>query len=100
MAHRILIVDDEANYRKVLAMMLADFDVELAEAEDGVAALARLEKEPGVDLVLTDMNMPNMGGMELLAKLREQTSPPPVVVITAHSSVDSAVAAMQAGAID
>ena len=99
MTHRILLVEDEANYRKVLAMMLADLDVEIREATDGVQALERLASED-VDLVVTDVNMPRMTGLELLAKMRELRMKTPVVVVTAYSTVESAVEAMQAGAID
>ena len=98
MSHRILLVEDEPNYRKVLAMMLADLDVQLLEAHDGVDALEKLAKHD-VDLVVTDINMPRMNGLDLLARIREQGGPP-VVVVTAYSSVESAVQAMQNGAID
>jgi len=97
--HRILVVEDEANYRRVLAMMVVDLDVELLEAADGEAALALLDRET-VDLVISDLNMPRMDGMALLRALRTRPSPPPVVIITAYGSIDSAVEAMRAGAID
>ncbi len=99
MSHRILIVEDEPNYRKVLGMMLADADVQLFEAGDGVEALEVLQRED-VDLVVTDINMPRLDGLELLRRLRAQKGAPPVVIVTAYSSVESAVQAMQAGAID
>jgi two-component system, NtrC family, response regulator AtoC len=99
MTRRVLLVEDEANYRAVLSMMLSGLDLELLEAEDGVAALAILERAD-VDLVVTDVNMPRMGGIDLLKKLVADGHPAPVVVVTAYSSVDSAVEAMREGAID
>ncbi|MFH0901914.1 MAG: sigma-54 dependent transcriptional regulator [Pseudomonadota bacterium] len=99
MSYRLLLVEDEVNYRKVLSLMLADFDVEIVEAEDGVSALAQLQREE-VDLVITDLNMPRMDGMTLLSELRTKKPSLPVVVVTAYGSVDSAVEAMRRGAID
>ena len=104
MTHRLLLVDDEANYRKVLRLMLADLDVVIEEAEDGAVALKKIaamqECQTPIDLVISDVNMPNLSGLSMLQKLREQEGAPPVVIITAWASVDDAVAALQAGAID
>jgi len=99
MTHRILLVEDEVNYRQVLAMMIADLDVVLLEAGDGVEALEKLAREE-VDLVITDLNMPRMDGLKLLSELNAKHSGLPVVVITAYGTVDSAVDAMRLGAID
>jgi two-component system response regulator AtoC len=99
MTHRILVAEDEANYRQVLSLMVADLDVTLLEAPDGRAALDILAKED-VDLVITDMNMPRLDGMALLKELASRPKAPPVVVMTAYASVDSAVDAMREGAID
>ena len=99
MTRRVLLVEDEPNYRAVLAMMLAALDLELIEAEDGVAALAALERAD-VDLIVTDVNMPRMDGMSLLKKLVADGHPAPVVVVTAYPAVESAVEAMREGAID
>jgi DNA-binding NtrC family response regulator len=101
MTHRILLVEDEPNYRELFALLVADFDVdvELLEAADGLAALEVLERTD-VELVVTDLTMPRMDGMQLLQELRGRRGSPPVVVITAYGSVESAVEAMRAGAID
>lgn len=96
---RIVIAEDEKNYREVLSMLLDDIDADLVFAEDGVAALEALAEEPA-NLVITDLNMPRMGGLELMGRLAEQERPPPVVVVTAYGSVDVAVDAMRKGAID
>ena len=95
---RILVVDDEAGIREFLSEALAD-DHEVAVEASGAAAWARLERE-GFDLVLTDLSMPGMDGMELLRRVREAQPEVEVVVITAHGKVDSAVEAMRLGAFD
>ncbi|HYD40738.1 MAG TPA: sigma-54 dependent transcriptional regulator [Anaeromyxobacter sp.] len=98
MAH-VLIVDDEMNIRKVLAAMLKREGYEATMAADGEQALAVLSRTP-VDVVVTDLVMPKLGGMELLKRVSTEFPDVPVIVITAHGSVDSAVAALKAGAFD
>ncbi len=95
MAH-VLIVDDEVNIRRVLAAMLKREGYEATTAADGEQALAVLAKTP-VDVVVTDLVMPRMGGMDLLRRVSADFPDVPVIVITAHGSVDSAVAALKAG---
>ena len=96
---RILIVDDEPNVRLVFRTTLESSGYDLAQAEDGRAALASLAGG-GFDLVLLDLQMPGMDGMETLRRLRESGGEVPVVIITAHGSVPHAVRAMKLGAID
>jgi len=104
MTHRLLIVEDEPNYRTVLRLMLADLDVIIEEAADGAAGLQKITalEDAGtpVDLVISDVNMPNVSGLELLRTLQARRHAPPVVIVTAYANVDDAVAAMQLGAID
>ncbi|MCK6589238.1 MAG: sigma-54 dependent transcriptional regulator, partial [Polyangiaceae bacterium] len=96
---QILVVDDEANLRKVLSAQLARDGYEVHTAEDGEAALAFL-KEHHIDMVITDLRMPKVDGMDLLrAALRDDPSRP-VVMITAHGTVDNAVEALKTGAFD
>jgi len=95
----VLIVDDEMNIRKVLAAMLKREGYEATMAADGEQALAVLSRTP-VDVVVTDLVMPKLGGMELLKRVSTEFPDVPVIVITAHGSVDSAVAALKAGAFD
>jgi DNA-binding response OmpR family regulator len=98
---RILIVDDEPNVRLVLGTTLSSVGYEVDAADDGVKALDRLQSSgPGFDLVLLDLQMPRMDGMELLSRLRDAGSIVPVVILTAHGSIPEAVAAMKLGAID
>jgi DNA-binding NtrC family response regulator len=99
---RILIVDDEPNLRKVLGALLAQDGYEVHAEQDGEAALARVKALPSdsFDAVITDLRMPRLDGMGLLrALIREQPSLP-VVLLTAHGSVDTAVEAVKAGAFD
>src|SRR5262249_54031120 len=96
---QILVVDDEANLRRVLSAQLARDGYEVHTAEDGEAALAFL-KEHHIDLVITDLRMPKVDGMDLLrAALRDDPSRP-VVMLTAHGTVDNAVEALKTGAFD
>ncbi len=96
---RILVIDDEANMRRVLEIMLARGGHDVLTAENGLEALALLEKQ-GIDLIISDMRMPGMDGLALLQRLREKGSAVPVIVVTAHGTIDSAVEAMRNGAVD
>jgi nitrogen regulation protein NR(I) len=95
----ILIVDDENNIRRVLAAMLKREGYEVTAAADGEQALAVLQKIP-ISVVVTDLVMPRVGGMDLLKRVVADLPDVPVIMITAHGSVDSAVAALKAGAFD
>ena len=95
----VLIVDDEINIRRVLAAMLKREGYEVTTAADGEQALAVLHKTP-VHVVVTDLVMPRVDGMELLRRVSADFPDVPVILITAHGSVDSAVAALKAGAFD
>ena len=94
---RVLIVDDEANIRLTLLETLASMDVRAETAENGKDAL-RLMEDHAFDLVLLDLKMPGMSGMEVLQEVARRTPDVPVVMITAHGDVETAVEAMQAGA--
>jgi len=96
---RVLVVDDEANLRKVLGAMLRKEGYEVATAEDGEMALAEFEKN-GADVVVTDMVMPKAGGLDLLKSVHATRPDVPVIIITAHGTVDSAVEAIKLGAFD
>jgi nitrogen regulation protein NR(I) len=95
----VLIVDDELNIRRVLAAMLKRDGYDVTTAADGAQALAVLQRTP-VHVVVTDLVMPHLGGMELLERVRAEYPDIPVILITAHGTVDSAVAALKAGAFD
>ena len=96
---RILIVDDEKNYLVVLQALLADAGYEVLTAQSGPQALAlAAEEEP--DLVITDMRMPKMSGLDLIERLKARFSEMPIIVMTAYGTVENAVGAMKAGATD
>jgi DNA-binding NtrC family response regulator len=96
-AQRILVVDDEENARKAIVTILGEEGYEVAEASNGADALARLSDfSPAI--VLTDVRMPQMDGLTLLKKAREQGSDATFVMMTAFASVETAVEAMRSGA--
>jgi DNA-binding response OmpR family regulator len=97
--NRILIIDDEPNVRLVFRTTLESTGYQVAEAEDGDTALKALEKATA-DVVLLDLLMPGIRGMEVLRRLRESGNDVPVVIVTAHGSIPDAVEAMKLGAID
>src|SRR5580693_472630 len=96
---QILVVDDEANLRRVLSAQLARDGYEVHTAEDGEAGLAFL-KEHHIDLVITDLRMPRLDGMDLLRGALRDDPSRPVVMLTAHGTVDNAVEALKTGAFD
>jgi DNA-binding NtrC family response regulator len=95
----ILIVDDEPNVRLVFRTALQSSDHTLSTADNGESAL-RWVSETRFDLVLLDLQMPGVGGMEVLRRMRAANNDVPVVIITAHGGVPDAVEAMKLGAID
>jgi len=99
MTARVLVVDDDAGVRYTLREILSSDGFEVDEAADGVAALERFEASPA-PLVIADLRMPRMDGMELLRRLLARSPAPRVVIITAHGSERQAVEAMKAGAWD
>jgi two-component system response regulator AtoC len=95
---RIVLADDELNLRKVLGAILAREGYHVLEARDGEEARARVAS--GVAAVITDLRMPRLDGMGLLRHLVAEHPEIPVILITAHGSVDSAVEAVKLGAFD
>src|SRR3954467_7568899 len=96
---KVLVVDDEANLRKVLGAMLRREGYEVTLAQDGEVGLNELKRN-GADIVVTDLVMPKIGGMELLKAVHELSPDVPVIIVTAHGTVDSAVEAIKLGAFD
>ncbi|MEO8799454.1 MAG: sigma-54 dependent transcriptional regulator [Polyangiaceae bacterium] len=96
---RVLVVDDEERAREALAGLLESAGYAVEMAADGLEALKLIHDAPP-DVVITDLKMPNLDGMGLLAKLREQDGRIPVIVATAHGELSAAVEAIRAGAAD
>lgn len=97
--YSILVVDDEPNYLIILSELLRDEGLEVFTASSGKDGLAMMQ-DVDLDLVLTDMQMPQMDGLQFLEKIKEKNSHLPVIMITAFAEVEKAVAAMQAGAFN
>jgi two-component system nitrogen regulation response regulator NtrX len=96
---RILIVDDEQGIRKSLAGLLSDEGYEASVAADGEAALATLREQPP-DLVLLDIAMPGRDGIDVLEEVRRAWPRLPVIVMSGHGTIETAVRATQLGAFD
>jgi two-component system, NtrC family, response regulator AtoC len=96
---QVLIVDDEPNLRKILAAQLSRDGYDVLTAEDGEQGLSVL-REHHIDLVVTDLRMPKVDGMTLLRKAHEEDPDLPIVMITAHGTIDTAVEALKIGAFD
>src|SRR5688572_1789426 len=97
MSRRVLVIEDEEKLRRVIQLQLqtSGYEVELAAtAEEGVAAADR------VDLVLTDLRLPGMSGLDFLDRMHTLRPGLPVVMMTAFGSVETAVEAMKKGAAD
>lgn len=99
MGWKILVVEDEAIPRKNVCRVLREEEHEVLEAADGQAALSMLE-ETDCDVILTDLKMPKMGGIQLLQQVRKRFPQTLVVIMTAHASVETAVEALRLGAQD
>ncbi len=96
---KILIIDDEKSIRKSLREILEFEKYKVEEAEDGLAGLAMASAE-NYDLILCDIKMPKLDGMELLNKLNEQEVDSPIVMMSGHGNIETAVEAVKKGAYD
>jgi len=97
--NNILVVDDESSLREMLSILLQREGYHVDQAEDGYAAFTKVQ-ETRYDLIITDIQMPKMTGIELLRRLREEDNEVTVLIITAFSSTEEAVEAMKLGAYD
>ncbi len=96
---KILIVEDEVRMRRVITMLLSDMSLEFVEADDGDQAIEAFEAGR-FDLVITDLKLPSVNGMEVLSHIKQKAPELPVIVITAFGSIDNAVNAIRQGAFD
>jgi DNA-binding NtrC family response regulator len=95
----ILVIDDEAEIREGLELLLSSEGYSVGSAETAEAGLARLEQEP-FDLLLLDVSLPDRNGLELLREIRQRDADLPIVLITAYGSIDMARQAFKSGAQD
>ncbi|HEX4513825.1 MAG TPA: response regulator, partial [Polyangiaceae bacterium] len=98
-AIRVLVVDDEPALRKSLARILTSRGCEVLTADDGQAAVETLE-QVRPDVILSDLLMPRMTGLQLLEQVKKRWPEIEVVLMTAYADVDTAVAAVKGGAYD
>jgi two-component system nitrogen regulation response regulator NtrX len=98
--HKILVVDDEIGIRNSLAGVLADEGYETASAQSGEECLKLLRRENNIDVVLLDIWLPGVDGLETLERIRELESPPEVIMISGHGTIETAVRATKLGAYD
>ncbi|MFN2366249.1 MAG: sigma-54-dependent transcriptional regulator, partial [Desulfurivibrionaceae bacterium] len=95
----ILIVDDDPNHLKTLQTIVRSWDYQVSTADDGVKAVENVKERPFA-LILMDVRMAQMSGIEALRQIKQYNPAIPILIITAYSSVDSAVEALKAGAYD
>jgi DNA-binding NtrC family response regulator len=95
----VLVVDDEKNIRLTMSRALEDIEVDVTTADSGAEALAALARRH-VDVVLLDLRMPGMDGIEVLRRVAREYPDTRVIIITAYGTVERAVEAMKLGAVD
>lgn len=93
----VMIVEDDPAIRRLYSFLLSNSGYEVLEAEDGQVALERYDEQP-CHLIITDMNMPRMGGMDLVRELREKGSSVYVIMVTAYGTPDTEKMAFRLGA--
>ncbi|MBI3178780.1 MAG: response regulator, partial [Deltaproteobacteria bacterium] len=96
---RILVVDDEEGMRDMLRALLSKAGYAVTDAANGRAALSRLD-DGDIDIVLADVRMPDLDGLGLLKKISESKAPVTVIMMSAFVDLDTAIAALKAGAAD
>ena len=99
MSIKILVADDEPSHRQMIEAVLAAEGYEVTQAEDGQAAISAVE-EKFYDLVIMDVRMPNVDGIQALQKIKQISPDIPVIIMTAYASVGSAVEALKSSAYD
>ncbi|MCX7830861.1 MAG: sigma-54 dependent transcriptional regulator, partial [Acidobacteria bacterium] len=99
MKRKVLIVDDEKSMRDMLKILFEKEGFEAETAESGESAL-KLTSENTYDLVLSDIRMGNVSGLDLLREIKSDNNPPQVILMTAYASTETAIEALKLGAID
>jgi DNA-binding NtrC family response regulator len=100
MSEKILIVDDEADMRELLELIITDRTSYQVVTVSNPLEVPELLKEGGFDLLISDLRMPQMDGMELLEQARKIDPQLPYIILTAYGTVESAIEAMRKGALD
>ncbi|MBU0676226.1 MAG: SpoIIE family protein phosphatase [Proteobacteria bacterium] len=95
----ILVVDDDALIRDIIGMVLEDQGYAIQKAKDGGEAIRKHQAEP-VDLIVSDMNMPEVDGLELIKRIRATGDTVPVIILTGNSEIATAIEALHSGASD
>ena len=98
--HKLLIVDDESGIRQSLEGVLADEGYDTASVESGEECLRLLRQQSGFDVVLLDIWLPGMDGLEVLTRIREIENSPEIIMISGHGTIETAVRATKLGAYD
>ena len=97
---KVLLVDDEAPFVEALAKRLGKRDLAVVTAFSGAEALEKLQKESHIDVVVLDVKMPGMDGIETLQRIKTAYPLVEVVMLTGHATVESAIEGMKMGALD
>jgi DNA-binding NtrC family response regulator len=100
MSEKILVVDDEADMLELLELIITDRTSYQVVTVNNPLEVPELIKEGGFDLLISDLTMPQMDGMELLEQVRRIDPQLPYIILTAYGTVDSAIEAMRKGALD
>ena len=98
MGKKILIVDDSRTIRQQVSFSLSKGGYEVVEAEDGLLGIQKLSQNPDIALVISDVNMPNMDGIEMVEKIKASGSKVPIVMLTTEGAADLIERAKAAGA--
>jgi DNA-binding NtrC family response regulator len=96
----ILLVDDEVPFVDTMIKRLTKREMDVIPAYDGVGALAKLKEQPSIEVVILDVKMPGMDGIETLAEIKKSHPLVEVIMLTGHATVESAIEGMKKGAFD
>lgn len=96
----VLLVDDEAPFLETMTKRLEKRNLDVKTALSGQSALETLEKNPSIDVIILDVKMPGMDGIETLRKIKAGYPLSEVIMLTAHATVESAIEGMKLGAFD
>ncbi|MBN1831559.1 MAG: response regulator [Deltaproteobacteria bacterium] len=97
---KILLVDDEIPFVKTLTKRLSRRELNIITAFSGQEALAQLKKDPDIEIIVLDIKMPGMNGLRTLEEIKRDYPLVEVIILTGHSTVDSAIRGMRLGAFD